>query len=81
MQFVKNVLVYVFGVVTFSFSYCFYEGFIHKIIQVSQFLPFIWISYLLKVWLICSAVTKNFEPSSTRNSFFMSDLASHVFLQ
>ena len=48
MQFVKNVLVYVFGVFTFSFCYCFYEGFIHKIILVSQFLPFICISYPLK---------------------------------
>ena len=54
MHFVKNVLVYVFGVFTFSFSYCFYEGFIHKIIPVSRFLPFICIKicikYLLKVF-------------------------------
>ena len=50
MKFVENVLVYVFGVFTFSFCYCFYEGFIHKIILVSQFLPFICISYLLKVF-------------------------------
>ena len=50
MQFVKNVLVYVFGVFTFSFCYCFYEGFIHKIILVSRFLPFICISYPLKVF-------------------------------
>ena len=41
MQFVKNVLVYVFRVFTFSFCYCFYEGFIHKIILVSQCLHFI----------------------------------------
>ena len=50
MQFVKDVLVFVFGVFTFSFCYCFYEGFIHKIILVSQFLPFICISYPLKVF-------------------------------
>ena len=50
MQFVKNVLVYVFGVFTFSFSYCFYEGFIHKIILVSQVLSFICISYPLEVF-------------------------------
>ena len=50
MQFVKNVLVYVFGVFTFSFCYCFYEGFIHKIILVSLFLSSICISYPLKVF-------------------------------
>ena len=50
MQFVKNVLVYIFGVFTFSFCYCFYEGFIHKIILVSQFLSLICISYSLKVF-------------------------------
>ena len=50
MQFVKNVLVYVFGVFTFSFCYCFYEGFIHKIILVSQVLSFICISYPLEVF-------------------------------
>ena len=50
MQFVKNVLVYVFGVFNFSFCYSFYEGFIHKIILVSLFLPFICISYPLKVF-------------------------------
>ena len=48
MQFVKNVLVYVFGVFTFSFCYCFYEGFIDKFTAVGQFLPFICISYPLK---------------------------------
>ena len=50
MQFVKNVLVYVFGVFTFSFCYSFYEGFIHKIILVSLFLSFICIRYPLKVF-------------------------------
>ena len=50
MQFVKNVLVYVFGVSTSSFCYSFYQGFIHKIILVSLFLPFICISYPLKVF-------------------------------
>ena len=32
MQFLKNVLVYDFGAFNFSFCYCFYEGFITKII-------------------------------------------------
>ena len=50
MQFVKNVLIYVFRVFTFSFCCCFYEGFIHKTLLVSQFLHFICISYLLKVF-------------------------------
>ena len=50
MQFVKNVLVYAFGVFTFSFNYSFYEGFIHKIILVSLSLPFICISYSLRVF-------------------------------
>ena len=50
MQFVKNVLVYVFGVFTFSFCYCFYEGFIHKIILVRKILAFICISYASKVF-------------------------------
>ena len=50
MQFVKNVLVYVFGVFAFSFCYSFYEGFIHKIILVSLFLSLICISYPLKVF-------------------------------
>ena len=39
MLFVKNVLVYVFGIFTFSvFGYCFYEDFIPEIILVSWFL-------------------------------------------
>ena len=50
MQFVKNVLVYVYGVFIYSFCYCFYQSFIYKIILVSQFLPFICISYPLKVF-------------------------------
>ena len=50
MHFVKNVLVYVFGVFTFSFCYCFYEGFIHKIILVSRFLPFNCIGYPFKAF-------------------------------
>ena len=41
---------YVFGVFTFSFCYCFHEGFILKIILVSRFLPFSCITYLLKVF-------------------------------
>ena len=50
IQFVKNVLVYVFSVFTFSFCYYFYEDFIHKIILVSLSLLFICISYPLKVF-------------------------------
>ena len=42
MQFVKNVLVYVFGVFSFSFS--------PLIILLSRFLPFVCISYPLKVF-------------------------------
>ena len=50
MQFVKNVLVYVFGVFTFIFCYCSYDCFIHKIILISRFLPFTCISYPTKVF-------------------------------
>ena len=46
MQFLKKVLIYVFGVFIHSFCNSFYEGFIHKII--SLYLPFICISYPLK---------------------------------
>ena len=49
IQFVKNVLVYVFGVFSF-FCYCSYESFILKIILVSGFLLFICISYPLNVF-------------------------------
>ena len=43
--------IYAFGAFTFNvFCYCFYEGFIPKIILVSWFLLFICISYLLKVF-------------------------------
>ena len=59
MQFVKNVLVYVFSVFTFSFCYCFYEDFIHKIIVVSRFLPFICISYPLKVFKFGTGILLN----------------------
>ena len=50
MQFAKNFLAYAFGVFTLKYCYYFYGGFIHKIILVSQFLPFICISYPLKVF-------------------------------
>ena len=50
MQFVKNVLVYIFSVFTFSFCYSFYEDFIHKIVLVSLSLLCICISYLLRVF-------------------------------
>ena len=56
IQFAKNFLIYVFGVFTFSFCYCFrflsfcyFSFFIHKIILLNWFLPFICISYPLKV--------------------------------
>ena len=55
----KNVLVYVFGVFTFSFCYCFYEGFIQKIILVSRFLPFISISYSLKVFKLDTGILRD----------------------
>ena len=59
MQFVKNVLVYVFGVFTFSFCYCFHEGFIHKIILVSQFLPFVCVSFPLKVFKFDTGILRD----------------------
>ena len=59
MQFVKNVLVYVFGVFTVSFCYSFYEDFIHKIILVSLFLPFICISYPLKVFKFDTGILRD----------------------
>ena len=55
----KNILVHVFGVFTFSFCYCFYEGFIHKIILVSRFLSFICISYLLKVFKFDTGILRD----------------------
>ena len=54
-----HVLVYVFGVFTFSFCYCFYKGFIHKIILVSRFLPFICISYPLKVFRFDTGILRD----------------------
>ena len=59
MQFVKNVLVYVFGIFAFSFCYSFYDGFIHKIILVSSFLPFICISYILKVFKLDTGILRD----------------------
>ena len=59
MHFVKNVLVYVFGVFTFSFCYSFYEGFIHKIILVSLLLPFICISYPPKVFQFDTGILRD----------------------
>ena len=59
MKFLKNVLVYVFGVFTFSFCYCFYEDFIHKTILVSQSLPFICISYPLKVFKLNTGILRD----------------------
>ena len=74
----EECLVYVFGVFTFSvFCYCFYEGFIPKIILVSWFLLFICISYLFKVFRCdtglrdsCAVLLlKNFESTATECSF------------
>ena len=59
MQFVKNVLVYVFGVFTFSFCYSFYEGFTHEIILVSLFLPFICISYPLRIFKFDTGILRD----------------------
>ena len=59
MQFLKSFLVYAFGVFTFSFCSCFYEGFIHKIILVSQFLSFICISYPLKVFKVDTGILRD----------------------
>ena len=59
MQFVKNVLVQVFDVFTFSFCYSFYEGFIHKSSLVSRFLPFICISNPLKVFKFDTGILRN----------------------
>ena len=59
MQFVQNVLVYVFSVFTFSFCYSFYEGFIHKIVLVSLFLPFICISYPLRVFKFDTGILRD----------------------
>ena len=88
MQFVKNVLVYIFGLFTFSFCYCFYEGITPKIILVSQFLPSICISYLLKVFRFDTgilrnscALTENFEQTTTECSCFILDSVSHTCLQ
>ena len=82
IQFVENVLVCVSGVFNFSFCYCFYKGFIPKIILVGQFLPFnlqIW--HWNPPWFMCSALTENFEQTTTECSFFMPDFISHVFLK
>ena len=59
MQFVRNVLVYVFGVFTFNFCYSFYEGFIQKIIPVSLFLPFISTSYPVKVFKFDTGILRD----------------------
>ena len=59
MQFVKNVLVYVFSVFTFRFCYSFYEDFINKIILVSLFLPFICISYPLKIFKFDTGILRD----------------------
>ena len=88
MQFAKNVLVYIFGLFTFSFCYCFYEGITPKIILVSLFLPSICVSYLLKVFRFDTgilrnscALTENFEQTTTECSCFILDSVSHTCLQ
>ena len=59
MQFVKNILVNVLGVFTFSFYYFFYDSFIPKIILVSHFLPLICITYLLKVFRFDTGILRD----------------------
>ena len=59
MQFGKNVIVYVSGVFTFSFCYCFYKGFIQNIILLSRFLPFVCISYPLKVFKFNTGILRD----------------------
>ena len=88
MQSVKNVLVYIFGVFTFSvFCYCFYEGFITKITLVSWFLLFV--SYLLKVFRFdtgilrdsCAVLSLKTLSRLPQSVAFMPDFVSHVCLQ
>ena len=90
MQFVKNVLAYVFGVFTFSFCYSFYEGLINKIILVSLFLPFICISYPFRVFKFDTGILRDSCAVPLLNTlsrlpqsiaFSMSDFVSHVCLQ
>ena len=77
------------GGFNFSFCYCFYDGFIHKIILVSRILPFICISYPLEVLKfdtrilrnLCAApLLKTLSKLSQSIAFFMSDFVSHAFL-
>ena len=88
MQFVKNVLVYIFGVFTFSvFCYCFYEDFIPKITLVSWFLLFV--SNLLKVFRFdtrilhdsCALLSLKTLSRLPQGVAFMPDFVSHVWLQ
>ena len=56
----EECFIYVFGVFTFSvFCYCFYEGFIPKIILVSWFLLFVCISHLLKVFRFDTGILRD----------------------
>ena len=81
---------YTFSVssVFFSFCYCFYKGFIHKIILVSRFLPFVCISYPLKVFkfdtgiLLDSCAVKNLSrlPQSIAFLCLTSMFACNNFL-
>ena len=58
----KNVLLCIFSVFTFSLCYCLYEGFIHKIILVNRFLPFISNSSLLKVFKFDTGIIRDSCP-------------------
>ena len=91
MQFVKNVL-YTSSAsspLVFFFCYCFYEGFIPKIIPVSWFLLFICISYQLKVFGFdtgilrnsCSVLLLKTFSSLPQSVAFMPGFVSHVCLQ
>ena len=56
----EECFIYVFVVFTFCiFCYCFYEGFIPKIILVNWFLLFICMSYLLKVFRFDTGILRN----------------------
>ena len=85
MQFVKNVLVQVFDVFTFSFCYSFYEGFIYKSSLVSRFLPFICISNPLKVFkfdtgILCNSCAVSLLKSLSRIPQSIAFLCQILFL-
>ena len=71
----------------YYFCYCFYEGFIPKIILVSGFLPFIFISYPIKVFRFdigifrhsCAVpLLKTLGRLPHSKAFFVPDFISYV---